>query len=149
MQVKHVAYQSQTGPSDVHAGHTSRQRSRREFNLHKAAGWRALRIGRAAAAAACRVRVSCAWYMRCMPLVSFHYFMKTGDSCCGAGAVAASAQPDVVLTRESGKNGEMAQRLRDRNIEVLELPLVETGEGPDRCVHAGILVQSPLCMRHS
>ncbi len=66
-----------------------------------------------------------------------------------AGAVAASAQPDVVLTRESGKNGEMAQRLRDRNIEVLELPLVETGEGPDRCVHAGILVQSPLCMRHS
>jgi len=83
VQVKHVAYQSQTGPSDVHAGHTSRQRSWREFSLHKSAGWRALRIGRAAAAAAAyRVRMSCAWYMRCMPLVSFHCFVKIGDACC-------------------------------------------------------------------
>ena len=50
-----------------------------------------------------------------------------------AGAVRAAGQPDVVLTREAGKNGEMARRLRDRAVQVLEMPLVETGEGPDRC----------------
>lgn len=46
----------------------------------------------------------------------------------------AMACPDVVLTREAGKNGEMARRLKDRSLAVLEMPLVETGEGPDRCV---------------
>jgi hypothetical protein len=50
-----------------------------------------------------------------------------------AGAVQAAMRPDVVLTREAGKNGEMARRLKDRAVQVLEMPLVETGEGPDRC----------------
>lgn len=45
---------------------------------------------------------------------------------------AAPARPDVVLTREAGKNGEMAHLLKERSVEVLEMPLVETGEGPDR-----------------
>lgn len=49
-----------------------------------------------------------------------------------AGMAQASGRPDVVLTREAGKNGEMARRLWDLSLDVLELPLVETGEGPDR-----------------
>ncbi len=45
---------------------------------------------------------------------------------------------DVVLTREAGKNGDLARRLRDRSLSTLEVPLVETGPGPDRCRHGEI-----------
>jgi uroporphyrinogen-III synthase len=46
--------------------------------------------------------------------------------------VFTGAAPEVVLTREAGKNGDLARRLAVRSISTLELPLVETGEGPDR-----------------
>lgn len=38
----------------------------------------------------------------------------------------------VVLTREDGKNGDMMARLVARGVECVELPLIETTEGPDR-----------------
>jgi uroporphyrinogen-III synthase len=37
-----------------------------------------------------------------------------------------------VLTREAGKNGELAARLAARGVAVLEMPLVASAPGPDR-----------------
>jgi uroporphyrinogen-III synthase len=37
----------------------------------------------------------------------------------------------VVLTRESGKNGDMMERLTRRGIECVEMPLIETAVGAD------------------
>lgn len=51
---------------------------------------------------------------------------------CRASPSESGAAPEVVLTREAGKNGDLARRLAVRSISTLELPLVETGEGPDR-----------------
>lgn len=50
------------------------------------------------------------------------------------GQISASAEaaPQVVVTREKGKNGKLMKALQQRGISVLELPLVETAEGPDR-----------------
>ena len=62
-----------------------------------------------------------------------------------ADRVQAGAGPAVVLTREAGKNGELSQRLRERSIEVLELPLVETGPGPDRCAPAVCTGRISVC----
>lgn len=45
-------------------------------------------------------------------------------------AVAAAAE--VVLTREKGKNGELAGLLDDRQISWMEVPLIESAAGPDR-----------------
>ncbi len=42
--------------------------------------------------------------------------------------------PSVVLTREKGKNGKLAKLLDERQISWVELPLVETIDGPDRSV---------------
>ena len=39
--------------------------------------------------------------------------------------------PSVVLTREKGKNGKLAKLLDERQISWVELPLVETIDGPD------------------
>lgn len=41
-------------------------------------------------------------------------------------------QAQVVVTREAGKNGKLKSALQKQGISVLELPLVETGPGPDR-----------------
>lgn len=38
----------------------------------------------------------------------------------------------VVLTREEGKNGDLMARLVARGVECVEMPLIETTEGPDR-----------------
>ena len=39
--------------------------------------------------------------------------------------------PQVVLTREAGKNGKLLKMLQKRGIHCLEMPLIETTEGPD------------------
>ncbi|KAG2567168.1 hypothetical protein PVAP13_7NG215651 [Panicum virgatum] len=51
----------------------------------------------------------------------------------GTGSVVACspAPPDVVVTRERGKNAELIAALEKRNINSLELPLVKHVEGPD------------------
>ena len=44
----------------------------------------------------------------------------------------AEAAPQVVVTRERGKNGKLMKALQQRGVTVLELPLVETAPGPDQ-----------------
>lgn len=46
----------------------------------------------------------------------------------------------VVLTRETGKNGDMRQRLEKHGVEVVEMPLIETAVGVDRSRLAAALV---------
>lgn len=52
---------------------------------------------------------------------------------------AAQLSPQVVVTREKGKNGKLMKALKQRGISVLELPLVETAEGPDRQLLPAVL----------
>ena len=40
--------------------------------------------------------------------------------------------PDVLLTRESGKNAALEATLRSHGVGTFEVPLVETVAGPDR-----------------
>jgi uroporphyrinogen-III synthase len=40
--------------------------------------------------------------------------------------------PDVVLTREAGKNGKLKKRLESLGLNTLEMPLLETSPGPDK-----------------
>jgi uroporphyrinogen-III synthase len=48
------------------------------------------------------------------------------------GATSASlTHPQVVLTREAGKNGKIQKMLESRGIRCLEMPLIETAKGPD------------------
>ena len=55
--------------------------------------------------------------------------------CSAAGELTCKAStPSVVLTREKGKNGKVARLLDERHISWVELPLVETVDGPDRSV---------------
>ena len=49
--------------------------------------------------------------------------------CSAAGSQTA---PQIVLTREQGKNGKLATALQQQGLDVIELPLVETAVGPDR-----------------
>ena len=75
-------------------------------------------------------------------------FQFITTSCC-AGAAAALApsdaqQPQVVLTRERGKNGQLIRALKQRGIRVLEMPLVETMPGPDRDSLPEVLRQGGL-----
>lgn len=67
-----------------------------------------------------------------MYLIPFTPLMCSCSTSFMAGP-AVEGVADVVLTREAGKNGDLARRLGDRSIKTLELPLVETGPGPDRC----------------
>jgi uroporphyrinogen-III synthase len=46
--------------------------------------------------------------------------------------MSTATAPQVVVTREKGKNGKLMKALQQRGISVLELPLVETAPGPDR-----------------
>ena len=46
---------------------------------------------------------------------------------------AQSPHARVVLTREAGKNGKLQKALEQQGISVIELPLVETSLGPQRC----------------
>ncbi|BDA51009.1 probable uroporphyrinogen-III synthase [Coccomyxa sp. Obi] len=52
---------------------------------------------------------------------------------------ASTVAPQVVVTRERGKNGKLIKTLQQRGISVLELPLVETAVGPDRMLLPGAL----------
>lgn len=57
-----------------------------------------------------------------------------------AGAAAGvGAAPQVVLTREAGKNGKLQRMLEERGVRCLEMPLVETAAGPDRDALPGVL----------
>ena len=47
-------------------------------------------------------------------------------------ACTAEAAPQVVVTRERGKNGKLMKALQERGVTVLELPLVKTAPGPDQ-----------------
>lgn len=49
-------------------------------------------------------------------------------------AVASEDLPQIVLTRERGKNGKLAKALQKKHLDVLEVPLVETALGPDRYI---------------
>ena len=60
--------------------------------------------------------------------------MTATPHCAGASVVCAAPgteQPQVVLTRERGKNGQLMSALQERGVSVLEMPLVETTPGPD------------------
>jgi uroporphyrinogen-III synthase len=46
--------------------------------------------------------------------------------------MVAGGRPDVVLTRERGKNGRLMSELQQRGVTVLEMPLIESCDGPDR-----------------
>ncbi|GAQ79840.1 uroporphyrinogen III synthase [Klebsormidium nitens] len=48
-----------------------------------------------------------------------------------AASVEAEAGPQVVVTREQGKNGKLVKALAAHGIKCLELPLIEHREGPD------------------
>lgn len=55
---------------------------------------------------------------------------------------AISAAPAVVLTREAGKNGKLAAALAQRGLSTLELPLVQTAEGPDAGALPGFISEA-------
>lgn len=72
-----------------------------------------------------------------LPLVSWQGGSKHTCIACNSGAfqhwsTASQQQAQVVVTREAGKNGKLKSALQKQGISVLELPLVETGPGPDR-----------------
>lgn len=46
-------------------------------------------------------------------------------------AIDSASAPDVVLTREKGKNEIVRDLLTLRGIECMEVPMVETEKGPD------------------
>ena len=48
-----------------------------------------------------------------------------------SAASAPTSKPQVVLTREAGKNGKLKKMLESRGIHCLEMPLIETAKGPD------------------
>lgn len=50
--------------------------------------------------------------------------------------------PAVVLTREAGKNGKLAAALAQRGLSTLELPLVQTAEGPDAGALPGVISEA-------
>ena len=57
-------------------------------------------------------------------------------------AAAPTAAPAVVLTREAGKNGKLAAALAQRGLLTLELPLVQTAEGPDAGALPGFISEA-------
>ena len=57
-------------------------------------------------------------------------------------AAAPTAAPAVVLTREAGKNGKLAAALAQRGLSTLELPLVQTAEGPDAGALPGFISEA-------
>ena len=57
-------------------------------------------------------------------------------------AGAGEAAPQVVVTRERGKNGKLMKALQQRGVTVMELPLVETAPGPHQELLPGHLERS-------
>jgi len=51
----------------------------------------------------------------------------------------------VVVTREAGKNGKLANALQKQGISVLEMPLVKTSPGPERCNDMQQLIVTYSC----
>lgn len=62
---------------------------------------------------------------------------KINHPCCTAAVCRVSCQagqPNVVVTREAGKNGKLVKALSQHNISCVEVPLIEHAAGPDRYV---------------
>ncbi|CAK0733830.1 hypothetical protein CVIRNUC_000340 [Coccomyxa viridis] len=55
-----------------------------------------------------------------------------GIRAASEGSLDQQQKPEVVLTRERGKNGHLMKALQQQGVRVLEMPLVETIPGPDR-----------------
>ena len=47
-----------------------------------------------------------------------------------------------MLTREAGKNGKLQKALEQQGISILEMPLVETSPGPQRCASSSECCES-------
>jgi hypothetical protein len=65
-----------------------------------------------------------------------------------AHGTTAAAAPDVVLTREAGKNDSLLAALRAKGVNCLEMPLLETSKGPDRsvCIISGMTRPRVQCL---
>ena len=63
------------------------------------------------------------------------------DAAGPSTSAAAAPAPQVVLTRELGKNGKLLRTLRARGVACLELPLLETAAGPDRAALPAALLE--------
>lgn len=55
----------------------------------------------------------------------------TTDQSIASPTASSSTKPQVVLTREAGKNGKLKKILESRGVRCLEMPLIETAKGPD------------------
>ena len=64
--------------------------------------------------------------------------LRIGTMLCVHAAAARS--PDVVVTRERGKNDKLMAELQQRGVNVLELPLVESAAGPDRYAAMSMII---------
>jgi uroporphyrinogen-III synthase len=78
------------------------------------------------------------WTDRIPSIATTHAFRRQNNTFAAVaadqstGATAAStSRPQVVLTREAGKNGKIIKMLESRGICCLEMPLIETAKGPD------------------
>ena len=49
------------------------------------------------------------------------------------GAAATDGRGIVLVTREAGKNGKLKSKIEEAGLGCLEIPLIETAPGPDRC----------------
>lgn len=91
------------------------------------------------------LRIGCA-PTQCHNLCAYAAVYAFGLSASAAIKPSNSVRssPEVVLTREQGKNGKLRKELEKRGISCLELPLIETDSGPDRCAVCDLSVMA-LC----
>ncbi|KAG0480328.1 hypothetical protein HPP92_011186 [Vanilla planifolia] len=64
------------------------------------------------------------------PSRRYSFYWKTKFQ-ASASPPSPNPRPDVVVTREKGKNGKLINALANHNIVCLELPLVKHTQGPD------------------
>ena len=60
--------------------------------------------------------------------------LAVAESTCSVHKLIAAAGGQVLLTREAGKNAELLRRLSREGIDAVEVPMLETADGPDRRV---------------
>ncbi|CAF2049289.1 hypothetical protein HID58_035971 [Brassica napus] len=66
------------------------------------------------------------------PPYHHHHSLKKGVPCLVRDSLSSSNSiPQVVVTRESGKNKQIIKALEKRGISSLELPLIQHARGPD------------------
>ena len=64
------------------------------------------------------------------------------------GAAAAASRGTVLVTREAGKNGKLKKKIEEAGLGCLEIPLIETAPGPDRCEAQTTSVQKRVLTSH-